>query len=399
VPAESRFATALRIVFRRSREFGTLSPVSTQLETPIPDRIVREPRPAPELGSVVVVETPAKRASFLSRNRTLVWFVGLLVLLDVVVGRFAGTWQKHSPDDYALRVEACARERRDIVFLGGSPVAEGIDPARFAGRGSMYSMGLSGGTTSDFYHAVLRGCPEPPKMLVYGITATDINDSRNEPHGPYSLMTAGDVVRWVKLRPDSAEWVIRHSVQARFGKVSNLFRYRHAIRMWAATEANELHPGASPETMAEADELREHAELLLHGNGYAPARGHSAMRLDGLKEIGRAPTSLPYLAKYRTGSHLKYLHALVDWCESNGVKLVLVDMPVSADLERIHAAEFAEYRTRLEEVERSRGLTVIRAPRDAVGLGDRHFSDLIHLNKDGAARLSEWLATRPEINP
>src|SRR5205823_2073658 len=140
--------------------------------------------------TVVTVDAPKQTASFWKRNRTVVLFVLLLAGTDFVVGLFAPVWQRHSPDDYAMRVQGCAREPRDLVFVGGSPVAEGIDPDRIASK-SVYAMGLSGGTTSDFYHAVLRGCPTPPKMLVYGITASDLNDSRHEPHGPYSLMTTG----------------------------------------------------------------------------------------------------------------------------------------------------------------------------------------------------------------
>ncbi len=34
---------------------------------------------------------------------------------------------------------------------------------------------------------------------MYGITASDINDARHEPHGPAALMTAGDWLRWVRL--------------------------------------------------------------------------------------------------------------------------------------------------------------------------------------------------------
>jgi hypothetical protein len=362
-----------------------------QTQTAISERVVERNEAQPKRGRVDVIVSPTVRASFLNRNRTLVWFVVLLVLADVGIGQFSATWQKHSPDDYALRVQMCAKERRDLLILGGSPVAEGIDPARLGVPGSVYAMGLSGATTSDLYHAVLRGCPEPPRMIVYGITATDLNDSRHEPHGPYSLMTAGDVARWVKLRPESSEWVIRHSLQARIGKVSNLYRYRHAIRMWAACEADEQFPGRAPETMREADELREHAELLLTGNGYAPARGFRVGRYDLAKAAGKSDAYLPFLAKYRTGSHMKYLGALIDWCESNQVKLVLVDMPVTRDLETIHAAEFAEYRARLAEVERERNLTVIRGPH---GLTDAHFADLIHLNADGAKAFSEWLATR-----
>ena len=36
-------------------------------------------------------------------------------------------------------------------------------------------------------------------------------------------------------------------------------------------------------------------------------------------------------------------------------------------------------------------MRVLRANRTAVGLDDRHFADLIHLNADGARILSEWI--------
>jgi len=359
----------------------------------------------PTVGRVAVVATavlfPARwrrLAGFVSRNRTVVLFTLFMLGADFVVGRFTATWERHSPDDYAARVTGCARARRDLVFVGGSPVTEGIDPGRIAGidwngrsLASAYAVGLSGGTTSDFYHAVVRACPAPPRVLVYGITASDLNDSRHEPHGPYSLMTWGDLTRWVRLRPESAEWVTRHFVRARVGQASNLYRYRHGIRMWAATEADRLLPGSCPESVREADDLRDSAEALETGSGYAPARGFAVGRYDAIKAAELSPGPFTYLDKYRTGSHLKYLHLLIDWCDANGVELVLIDMPVTADLEAKYPAAFAEYRTRLAEVERDRGLPVLRPTRTAVGLTDAHFADLIHMNRDGAARFSAWV--------
>jgi hypothetical protein len=231
-------------------------------------------------------------------------------------------------------------------------------------------------------------------VLVYGITASDLNDSRHEPHGPYTLMNWSDLVRWVRLRPESAEWVTRHFVQARLGKASNLFRYRHGIRMWAATEAERQFPGSCPETIREADEFRERADLLRTGNGYSPARGFAVGNYAAVKAAALSPKEFPYLAKFRTGSHLKYLHLLIDWCEERGVELILIDMPVTADLEAMHTAAFAEYRERLAEMERNRGVKVIRATREAVGLSDAHFADLIHMNRDGAKLFSDWVRER-----
>lgn len=361
----------------------------------------RLPAEAPALAPVTVVVSPvtaARPPGFLRRNRTVLLFAALLLLTDRAVGWFAAVWDRHSPDEYTARVVGCAREQRDVVFVGGSPVAEGIDPARMAGirvggrpADSVYAVGLSGGTTSDFYHAVLRACPEPPRVLVYGITASDLNDSRHEPHGPYSLMTWGDWGRWVRLRPESAGWVTRHFLKARLGQASDLYRYRHGLRMWAATEADALLPGCSPETTREAVELRDRADALRDGAGYVPAAGYSVGRYDQIKAAGLPPGPFSYLDKYRTGSHLKYLHRLHEWCDERGTTLVLIDMPVTADLEAKYPAAWAEYRDRLAELERDRGLRVVRATREAVGLGDEHFADLIHLNRAGAAMLSAWV--------
>lgn len=387
----------------------TVNTTTAPPKTAPPETVPRFlPADTPVLGRVTVVIAPQpvelpvglvrRLWRFADRNRTVVLFALFLVIADVAVGWFSPVWARHSPDDYAARVAGCAREPRDLVFVGGSPVSEGIDPDKIAGVSwagktldSTYALGLSGGTTSDFYHAVLHGCPTPPRILVYGITASDLNDSRHEPHGPYSLMTWGDLGRWVRLRPESAEWVTRHFALSRVGQASNLFRYRHGIRMWATTSAEQQLPGSCPEAIREADELRERSAALENGNGYAPARGYSVGRYDVAKAAGVQPTELPYLRKFRTGSHLKYLHKLIDWCEAGGTKLLLIDMPVTADLEAIYPSEFTEFRLRLAEVEQSRPIRVIRATRESVGLTDAHYADLIHMNRDGAVIFSRWM--------
>jgi hypothetical protein len=331
----------------------------------------------------------------------VLWLVVGLVLVDCVVVAFRDTWERHSPDDYAEKLTALRARPRDFVLAGGSPVAEGLDPDLVAGlrwRGEElrdgYAVGLSGATTTETYHAVTHGCPTPPRLLVYGITASDINDARQEPHGPYSLMTVGDWAEWVRTNPESAEWVTRRFVQGRLARGWAAFRYRHGIRMWAAATADDWFPGCCPEATAEARERLRYSAALRAGNGYAPADGFVDSRYDEAKETGRYLPPFGFLDKYRTGSHLKYLHKLADWAAAGGADLVLLDMPATADLEERFPNAVAEYRKRLAEFEAERGATVLRAGREAVGLDDRHFADLIHLNGDGARILSMWLRGR-----
>ena len=108
----------------------------------------------------------------------------------------------------------------------------------------------------------------------------------------------------------------------------------------------------------------------------------------GRYDAATAPQRFPFLENYRTGSHLKYLYMLIDWCAAGGTELILLDVPVTADLEARYPAAFAEYRGRLTELERDRGVTVLRPTRAAAGLTDAEFGDVIHLNRAGAARLS-----------
>jgi hypothetical protein len=334
--------------------------------------------------------------------RTPAYVLLALAGVDLFLLAFRDTWERHSPDDYAARLAGCRQRPRDFVFVGGSPVSEGIDADLVAGvrwRGEPladgYALGLPGGTTSEFYHAVKHGCPTPPKLLIYGITASDLNDSRHEPHGPASLMSVGDVAAWATTRPDSREWVVRTYLREQASRAWSLYRYRHGIRMWAAIQADTVFPGSCPDALREAAELRNHADALHRGNGYAPAAGFVTRRYDVVKEVGAPLPPFTFFDRYKTGSHLTCLQRLIGWAGERGTALVLVDMPVTADLEAEQPAAFAEYRLLLADVERS-GVPVVRAHRDAVGITDAGFADTIHLNGVGAKKLSLWVRDRLE---
>ncbi|OWK36361.1 hypothetical protein [Fimbriiglobus ruber] len=324
-----------------------------------------------------------------------------LLLIDGALVSFRDTWERYSPDDYAERVRGCQQRPRDFVLVGGSPVSEGLNPAVVAGvtwRGQVlsdgYAVGLPGGTAADVFYAVRHACPTLPKVIVYGIAASDLNDSRLEPHGPYSLMTWGDWSEWVGGHPESAEWVTRHFVQGRLSRCWAAYRYRYGIRTWAAAELDARFPGSCPEAAKEARTNRNYSDALRGGNGYAPAEWFVGFQYDDRKRAGWEAPPFEFLDKYRTGNHLKYLPRLAEWCAERGTTLILLDMPVTEDLETRYPAVLAEYHRRLDELEAERKIVVWRASRQAVGLDDTQFADIIHLNGSGAARLSGWLRAR-----
>ncbi len=340
---------------------------------------------------------PVRR--FWRRYRALVCFLLGLIALDGAVALQRDRWRRYDPDEYAIKVAACRRAAPDLLVIGGSPVSEGIDPGELAGvhwRGrplrQAFNLGLPGGTTSEFWHAVRHGVRTPPRLLVYGITASDLNDTRQEPHGPDTLMSWRDLASWVRTRPHSAGWVARHFVCGRLVRLWQLYRHRNAIRLWLADAAERRRPGSFPHAAAEARHNLTYSAELARPDGFAPNPDFRDRRLDEQKAAGLRLERFHFLERYRVGDHLLYLHRLLDWADARGVSVVLVDMPVSADLQDgLHAEAFAIYRAALAEIERQRGVPVLRAHRTAVGLTDADFADFIHLNAHGAARLSSWV--------
>lgn len=346
---------------------------------------------------------PARaRPSLLRRvaaYRVVCYFLLGLAALDGFLHYRRDIWSAYDPDDYRERLDGCRARPADLVLIGGSPVSEGVDPNVLTGltwRGRplerAYNLGLPGATTSEVWHAVEHGLAAPPRLLVYGISASDLNDSRFEPNGPRTLMDLGDLAEWVRLRPDAAEWVVRHYVEERVGGCWQLFYYRNAVRLWAADQADQLWPDAFPRAVAEARAHLQYTADLRRGNGFAPERKLRLSRLDHLRIAGQVSKRFHHLEKYQLGGHLLYLDKILDWGQANGVPVVLVDMPVSAQLEeQMHPQAFAMYRARLKEVTQQRMVPILWASRTTVGVGDGDFADLIHLNAQGTAKLSGWL--------
>ena len=346
--------------------------------------------------------TPTRRWHTL---RPLVTVVAAFALLDGAVRWYAPTWERHSPDDYTARVEGCRRAPRDLVVIGGSPVSEGFDPDALAGLtwggvplADGYALGLPGGTLTDAVVALRHAAPIPPRLVIYGASATDLNDARNEPHGPYSLYDADDVAEVCRTRPDARSWTIRRYAEGQFRCASAIYRNRHGLKMAAALALEAESPGTCPHSAKEAAGLRYYADALNLGRGYAPAAWFADARYD-LRKLAAAPLApFDFLDKYRTGSHWRHFAMLRGWCAEHGLGLVVVEMPVTADLDAKYPAALAEFRALLATLPAD-GVPVLRADRAAVGLTDADFADLVHVNRGGAAKLSAWTRAAVSASP
>ncbi len=340
------------------------------------------------------------------RWRVVAWFALGLVALDVAVGATGPLWRSYSPVYYRDRL-AAARERTwDVVVAGGSAAMCGIDTDRLVGadwRGtpvaSAFNLGLPLATTAEVSLAAEHGLGErPPRLLVYAITASDLNGNRVVGEGPQYLMGPDDLARWAGFQPARTGWSLHYWARERLSRAWHLRHHGTGIRLWAADQLDATSPGVCPDE-AEAAHL-----ALTRTAGLASPRGPiphppaaPLFRLDLLKAANPAVVAapFPYLDRYEARGHLPYLHRLLDWANGRGVPVVLLDLPVSADLDGARfPKEFAAYRDVMAEVERDRHVPVLRATRDAVGLTDADFGDLVHLNADGAAKLSDWLRGR-----
>jgi hypothetical protein len=262
----------------------------------------------------------------------------------------------------------------------------------------VYNLGLPLATASEIDLAVEHDLPgAPPRLLVYGVSATDYNEDRVEPHGPRQLMTVADVIRWSRGRPEATIWAIRQFAQQRVERLWNLSFYRYGIRLWAADEAERFFPGVCPKTAALARTALATSAAVRSNHGFQTAPVSPGSRLDCLKAAGKIDSTFPFMEHYRIDGYVRSLQRLMDRAARRSIPLVLVDMPVSADLDqRMYPREYAAYHAVLAAAAKAHGIRVLYATREAVGLTDADFADVIHLNSAGADRLSAWLRRQLE---
>lgn len=347
----------------------------------------------------MAAESRLRRGVRRDARRVALCALAALVVVNVVVRITAPRWRAYDPVFYRDRVDACRSGEWDLVVAGGSPTMAGIDVTALAGvrwrgqqLGRCFNLGLPLATAAEVCLAVEHGVTRPPRLLLYGIAATDLNSSRLEAGGPRYLMSARDVARWVRTRPDAVPWGLWNYTAERFAGLWSLLYYREGIRLWAADRLGSRWPSLCPEAVARARLNLFYSAVLHSEHGVAATKPvPPSLRLDCFKAAGQPLPPFLFLDDYRLDGYLPYLQRLLDWGQQRNVPVLLVNLPASADLERLYPREFAAYRATLMQVSAARGVRVLWPTREEAGLSDADFADRIHLNADGMAKLSAWL--------
>jgi hypothetical protein len=332
--------------------------------------------------------------------RVLIWFVAAIVTVEVAVAANARLWRTYDPNPYESRFRAYGRRGADLLVVGGSPAMCGLDPSILAGTfwhgealRRAFNLGVPLGTTTDVCHAVEFALRRPPKLIVYGVMATDLHDGRTESIAARYLMGPLDVLNWARTHHGSASHALRHYSREHCNRLWPSSYFAYGIQLCLAERANSICPSVSPDLAATARTNLQRSREIATDGYQRLAEVSETQRLDRQKALGLIGDRFSFMEGYRCGgAHLVYLHRLLDDAERANVPVVLVDLPVPADLdERMYPAAFAAYRGLLADVARTRGVRLIRASRAAVHLTDADFSDLAHVNAAGAVKLSNWL--------
>jgi len=335
--------------------------------------------PTPE---PIAVDTANHTAPFFSLQgrRPKAFLIALAVILVVELiaqvlarGLPNPDWNFPQTDRKVGQMEAMAAtgETADVVLVGNSSVNAAFladDLEAESGLGSFYNAGLDGSSmrlTEDWTLNVVVPLTSP-EMVVIGLTSRDLNDasaSNAEVFDKY--FTSRGRARFM------GEDTLGQRVQRALSGVSALVRISPFIRD-PASLVTQYNPGG-PNT----------GEFILPGEEYNPRP------LDVTRTRERA------LNDYALeGIELDSLTRLVQELKSQGIEVVIVEMPyVAEDYLELHpngVADYNDYRTVVAEFTTSQGLAYIDLTDYPWTTAE--FYDFLHVNSTGIAIVNTMLA-------
>lgn len=323
----------------------------------------------------------------------------LLILLACEITLRVSKWPRQIPyelggEEYNAVAAAIARgDVPEVLVVGSSRAREAVNlpllkqllSERFGRDVSVGSFATSGAHTSDveaIVSAALRA-PHPPRTILYGIAERDLNRTGGAFDQATRFWNVDDwrgVMRDVgtgKILPELAT-VVRNEV----GKHVRLLGRREQIRLLARQKLTKT--------------FRDARDTLIYGNLSDWQRSASRRSLQNRPApADRVRQNIRDFQRreYPDDNLIACLHRTLNHFSTGQSEFVLFEVPPSRAVRRalppeIYASFLQTMNDQLQGAKHARFLTINRL---GVGLSDRDYREMAHLNLSGATKMTQAL--------
>jgi hypothetical protein len=269
-----------------------------------------------------------------------------------------------------------ARRPVDVLLVGSSVIMD-LDAKRVGqrARAAVFNGGI-GGANPTAMAAIVEHLYLPmakPKLLVYALSARDLRDTDEDPYDQPPFYSH-------RMRAIRAKtWQERLEVAVE--RFSYLFRVRRPLRDFV--QRGELPAGVEITT-----------------DDYGSRRHKPSNLLASLKGREEFPADYPYRSRYRDyridrrRGHARQLRALIKRCRSLGIKVVVMNVPLSPAAMSLFDRRDADYRFYLKTLHAiaARAGVELYDAHSELQLGNADFGDADHLGRRGATKTEKYLA-------
>jgi len=238
---------------------------------------------------------------------------------------------------------------------------------------------------ADLIHVLLRQDPAP-KVILYGVTPAQIA-SDNDPQKTSYVWGVLDLPREFSDHPRQAlaelPQVVRNEIKLR----SRTLQLRYDLWGWRdyLIYGTAFPPGAMVGAQHHrgrfgSSSLAEHPDPA-HGSLYEElARNAREATVDGRWTFSDA--------------RLRDIRAMAGTCDARGVRLILYEIPVpEVYRELLPPNAYDDFYDQLGRIRAETAVPFVTLEQQGLTFNDAHFSDVVHMNLQGARRLSASLAT------
>lgn len=276
-----------------------------------------------------------------------------------------------------MRELANNEEPVEVVFVGSSMMAGGVDPVTFSESSGVpsYNAAFAGPSmrtitpwTLDIVVPLLK-----PKVVVLGLQSRELSDN-----GPKNAVMYEKFIASPGYREAASNVALQ--IGGKLENFSDFLRNRRILR-----EPSQLFAADSKEALA--------AAAIRHEIGPRGRRNDTAGEYHSTEKFSQALFDKALVDYEVGGPELAALKDLEAGLRKQGVELIIINMPVTPDYWAAHEDPIgnrAAYRTALADLIEETGVKLVEA--EEAFADSEEFRDPMHLDVDARVSLAEALA-------